>query len=682
MYQVFSFRPAILLWVGLLLIGTPVAAAGAEPEGVSKSEAALPQKDEDLLQMVEAASANFQPLTEERFAPIRNALRDRARELEQRLGVDTPFAQAWKRYLKWELLEPHFADDAKIDRQSLENLDGVLKRFRSNHPGLELPVFTRTADALERYRELVFWYALAKKRDTRPLFENYLKGLRKQLTRHLEAPTVETARQVGKMLGLVEDLSHSPKLVQAVRSRFSQPNVFAEASETVINRLAQRPVNQSQTVRDVVLGACIRGTAETSGLLSFETVPAEDHIEFEVQLAGKILSDTVGHKKPVRIASRGQTSFVAKKRVMISDEQFQTIPAVASASTKTTIYSVQKTGGRFGRRLIERIAWKKVYQSKSHAEHVAARHAEQKVSAKFDKEILYVISEARQNYDHKLRPPLVRIGQFPAYLRMASTGNTVNVEATLATHQQVSTGSQPPETSAENDLTMRLHETAVNNFLPTIMAGASIRQDAKDQPSQLEGDIPAWVKKLSLGPTDEQPAPTSANPSPANASPTAEDHGTKQQQAPTFKPWYLRLNKKHPASVSFDDQKLTVRLRIAELQAAAEEEAEPFKNWDFIVTYQVLRSDNGILLRRSGDIEALPTGFDPRWDKKLSSEQVGIRNNLAKNLNKRAQAGEGFPQEISIPPVRLPDTDGKEHPLVVRQLDCDNGWLTVGYALP
>ena len=135
--------------------------------------------------------------------------------------------------------------------------------------------------------------------------------------------------------------------------------------------------------------------------------------------------------------------------------------------------------------------------------------------------------------------------------------------------------------------------------------------------------------------------------------------------------------------MSFDDQKLTLRMRLAELQASEVKEDEPLKNWDFIVTYRVIQQGNEVLLKREGDIEALPTGFDPRWDDKLTGEQVGFRSNLAKNLNKRAAAGEGFPEEIAIPAIKLPPTEGgRELTLHLAQLDCDNGWLTIGYRVP
>ena len=58
------------------------------------------------------------------------------------------------------------------------------------------------------------------------------------------------------------------------------------------------------------------------------------------------------------------------------------------------------------------------------------------------------------------------------------------------------------------------------------------------------------------------------------------------------------------------------------------------------ITYAVTQDNDGILLKRVGDIEVFPTGFDPAWDKQLTAQQSGFRSTLAKNMNARANAGE------------------------------------------
>jgi hypothetical protein len=119
---------------------------------------------------------------------------------------------------------------------------------------------------------------------------------------------------------------------------------------------------------------------------------------------------------------------------------------------------------------------------------------------------------------------------------------------------------------------------------------------------------------------------------------------------------------------------ITIRVRAAQL---ASEDAE-YDNWDFIVRYRITADGDRILLKREGDIEVFPTGFDPAWDKQLTAQQSGFRSTLAKNMNARARAGQSFPAEIPIQPVRL----SRFGALVLQELVADDGWLTLGWVLP
>lgn len=618
---------------------------------------------EDLASLVWTLRGEHRPMTDERFAAVREELRDQAGELE--LVIESSkIEDHWRDYLRWDLLEPHFEDDVVINRQSLEDLDAVLRRFHSDRPGMEHPAFVRTADAIERYRELAFWNALARRRDTSGIYENYVKQLQEQMRRHLEAPTVETTRQIGKTLGMIEYQGQSPALLAAIRSRYSQPNVVAEVSVDALNGLAE-PVCQMHPVRDCILGANVRGTALTSGKVAFASYESDDQMTLDIQLAGHITTNTVGYKKPVRVKTTGHTNYAASKRLTFSDERFHATTAQVSARTRNHTYSVQKTGGKLGKRLIEKIAWKKVRESKAKGERIAAQKARRRVSAGFDERVLEALTNGRVKYEDRFRMPMLRRGFAPEQMHFASTGGTLMAQVSLATGKQISTDALPPDKDPDNDVTVQVHETAVNNYLPFLLSGVGMSQQSEDEPQQLEGDVPEWLRKAAEA-TEDVEVPT-----PAEAA--------REAPQEPFKPYRLVFNSEHPASVNFDDNRLTLRLRFAVLYTNLNEDQPPLENWDFIVVYEIEQRDDTIVLTRVGDIEVFPTGFDPRWDTKLTSEQVGYRNNLARNINKRAARGEGFPAEIIVPQLKLSEDAQPRREFHLQQLECDDGWLTVGY---
>jgi hypothetical protein len=654
-----------------------------------------PYYADDLSKLAWASRGDYDPASlEGRLAELRAEMRNRAQQLESTLGTDSEFAQSWKQYLRWENLEPHLSDEVKITREQLANLDRVLKRFRANRPGLELPVFLQTTEAISDYRALFAWHELVKQVGSRSrkkykpadlqrrVYIAQLQGLQKALTQHQEAATVGTTATIGETLGLLEQLQQSPQMVAAIRGRFVQPNVLAHLSQSAIDQFARRPVGESQQVRDVILGAQIRGTADTTGELTFTTEPAGDHVALKATIVGNIQSNTKAYKKPVVVTSRGNTAFVSTAKVLISDDQFLTLPACTSASTDNTVCSICKTGGDFGRRLIEKIAWKKVRESKSQSEVIAARKAEKKVSAKFDKQVGEAIYQARQNYDEKFRMPLIRTGMFPEQMDFSSTGDAIKIQTMLASHEQISTPAAAMEFEETSDFSLKIHETAVNNFLPLLLGGLEVQQDSEAEPPQIKGDVPHWLKKLANEKSEARL--TTLNEEKSSDDKPAEQPQEEQEAAVAseFKPFKLTLNQDHPLSVSFDDQQIHIRISLAEMKTIENGEETLREGWDFLVSFSLVQEGNQVKLRRSGEVEMFPTGFDPRWDTKLTGEQVATRGALAKILKKRASDGNGFPEEISLPEIKIPRPDNTEIVPILQQLHCDEGWLALSYQLP
>lgn len=622
--------------------------------------------DQDLPTLVWTLRGQHSPMSDERFAPVRQELRDRADELQQVIARSNT-AERWKEHLRWDLIEPHFQDDVAINRQSLQDLESALRRFRANQPGLEMSAFVQTARALERYRELAFWNALSQSRDTSAFYESYLKGLQEQLRRHLEDPTVETARKVGKSLGRIEHQGQSPLLLASIRDRFSRPNVVAEVSVAALNDLAE-PISRSQPVRDCVLGATVRGTALTDGEVTLTAAESPDHIRLHIQLAGHITTNTVGYKKPVRVRTTGHTNYTAFKTLYINDDRFHASEAHVSAKARNHTRSVRKTGGNFGRKLIEKIAWKKVRQKKSQTERITAGKARRRISKEFDERVISALTRGRVQYEDKLRLPMVRRGLVPEKMQFTSTAGQLTAHVSLATGSQLSTDSDPPSKDTQNDVTVQIHETAVNNFLPFVLAGVGMKQDTEDEPARLEGDIPPWLKEFAA-----------KNKRLDSSGLTKVDPTQDSEPKEEFKPFELTFNTDQPASISFDENRLKVRLRFAVLKAGLDEEEKPLENWDFLMTFHVARRGNEIVLTREGEIEVFPTGFDPRWDTKMTGQQVSYRNNLAKNINRKAARGEGIPSEIVIPELKLSEDSQIQRSFDLQQLECDDGWLTVGY---
>jgi hypothetical protein len=638
---------------------------------------------DDVTKLVSSYRSEFSPVTPQEFAGIRADMRSKASALLQFLGgASSPLARGWKTYLKWDQLEPHFADDFQITMRSLNQLDEVLLRLHSNQPGLELPPFVSLAKAVVRYRSLALWAAASAKHDALSNYQRLLTNIATELKRHLERPTTETSWKIGRILGLVDALDTSREFVAAIRRRFAQPNIQGYIAATVIQRMPNRPVNQVRPVRDCILGTSIFGTACTLGDVQYQLVPSPRSVQLAINLTGHAHSQTNGYHQPVRISSTGLTNFRAYKLITFNDEGFLAGPASVFATTNTHINSVRKTGGNFGRKLVEKIAWRRTLEQKPQAEAISSRHTEGRVSNEFNDFVSRDLGDLRRRYEEKIRNPLIRRAMSPEYLLMSSQPDGVKIETTFAGRNQIAAHGPPPKPQPGADLVLQIHESAVNNYLPLALASAKISQQSVEHPPQLEGDIPNWIKVMSIA----RPKLAAAAATGAKIVEKAhevidqtvegqtDERPPAERKAPPFRPYSITLNADAPVSVRFDDGKLVIRIRAAQL---ASEDSE-YANWDFIVTYQLTTQSDRIVLRRAGDIEVFPTGFDPAWDKQLTAQQSAFRSTLAKNMNARARSGESFPHEIPIEPIRVT----RLGTLLLQELTADDGWLTVSWILP
>lgn len=634
-----------------------------------------------LAKLALTAGDDHVPFTDAQMAEVRGELRARATDLVKAFGARSQLAKNWQSYLKWEQLEPHLSDGFEVTRRSLRELDEVLQRMHANEPGLELPVFVNLAKAIARYRALASWTSAARSRDSREAYEGLVSNLSAELERHHERPTSETAWQIGRVLGVIDGLGQSPEFVEAVRRRLVRPNIEAVVSANFIKRAPQQRPDVVRPVRDCILGTTIIGTANTSTEVEYKFGSSQDSVALAIHLTGAADSSNNGYNGPVKIKTRGRTTYAATSQLYLNDDQFTALPVVASADTHTQIQSIRKTGGQFGAKLIQKIAWKRAGEQKGQAERISSRHTEERVIKEFTDTVSRDLAKIRQRYEREVQAPLVRRGIKPDHLVMRSEPTAAFIETIVAARNQLGADRQPPSPAKGNDLVLQIHESAVNNYLVLALSSARISQETAEIAPALQGNVPNWIKAMSLAQPKLAAAAATGADIVAEAQEAIEEvvEGQADERpegaatAPPFKPYSITLNAEAPVGIRFVDGKVVVRIRASRL---ASDDAEYF-NWDFIVSYQIVAEDDRIVLRRVGDIEVFPTGFDPAWDTQLTAQQSGFRSTLAKNMNARARAGEGFPTEIPIHPIRTT----RFGTLLLNELQTEAGWLTLGWVL-
>lgn len=574
-----------------------------------------------------AAKADFRPLTADDLQQAKAELAEAVARLDRRLHLAGANGAAWRKYLRWGQMQGQLRRGSELD---LAVLDEVYKRYTAEHNGLELVWFVDVREALRRYR------AIARNLDDPGLqarYEQLLEALAEHLQGYIARPTAEEALVIGGAVGQLEQARQAPALVRAIRHHLVRPNLRVEVSGALVAAGIARPVDQTQPVRDVILGTDIYGTGHTIGRTDVQLSPDAGRGAIDTVLSGIIETRNVGYRGPVRIYSNGTTRIDARKRLLIHATGLDSLPTASRAATRTRITGIRS---RRGLRWVERIAWRRAAKQKRQAEYIASRHAEGRVNRRIDRQAAKTIGRANEVFVNKFRKPLLRRNLFPQQFRFATTRDAVRLVSLRADAGQLAAPGAPPETGRPCDLAICLHESMINNLAIRALAGTTIRQQG------FEAAVIRWLGEL--------PEPLRSD----------------QDQSR----WGVRFPRRgHPISVAFADGRFRVTVRAARYYRG--DESHP--GMDVTAVYKIARTERGFKAVRQGDLKIFPPGFKPGGGKKIPARYMAIRTLLQRRFGrifKKQIVGEGFV---------LPGNWSKAGKLRPIELACQNGWLTAGW---
>ncbi|MBI3837102.1 MAG: hypothetical protein HY288_04105 [Planctomycetia bacterium] len=586
------------------------------------------------------SESNFQPITDADVAAAKTALEAAAVKLDAFLTASGTNGTAWKEYLRFKDLQsqlPSATPDAAV-------LKSVEQRFTADQNGLEMPVFADVGTALSRFIHSL----TARRDDLRTEYAAQLKGLADELrqyandltqrTQHadeaerLKAAThsEEAALAVGTRLGWLQNMRQAPALVSAARNQYSFPNLRVAMSGRLVAAGVEQPVDDVAPVHDVILGTNIKGTGRTVGRLAVQLVPNNDKAELETMLVGTTRTRTVGRNGPATIYANGTTQIQGRKRMVVDANGLAALPATATATTKTTITGV--AAGKGG--IIQRIATKKVYQSKSQAEQIGSSHAAALVRQRVDSQATDQLGKAQADYLQKLRNPLLRRREFPALLKFNTSADFLFVTALQANPSQLGAPREAPDINTAHDLAVRIHESLVNNLAAALLSGLTLKEEElQAKVIELRGSLPEQLK-------------------------SEEDRD----------PWSITFANSRPVTVAFNDNGLQVTVRGQRYTSGDRD----FRAMNVTANYKVQISGTGSKLVRQGELEIVPPGF-VRGQGHLSAQQVTLRTLLQRKFGKM------FEPEIVSQGLTLPGRWEQAGRLDLKQLQADGGWLVMAW---
>ncbi|MCS7239446.1 MAG: hypothetical protein NZ899_14435 [Thermoguttaceae bacterium] len=551
--------------------------------------------------------------------------------LKSRLRIAGSSAQGWRDYLDLPTLEKLAGEPGPWPKEALEEL---YRRLGAGHPGLEIRAFADLRESTRRY-------LLRDEGLKDPQLPDRVAGvvdrLAEALRRYAEEASSQRRKEATQYWAWLEVLGLDQVVCPELANFFRAANLRAIASEELVQELIERPVDDTGPVYDVILGTELFGTGHTVGRLYARLVPNEKAGLLVIGIEGEIRTKATGYNGPVRVLTRGRTQIVAEKVVGLGGRRLESSPAYAEASTTSELDALWAVRGG---RLVESIAWRRAITQKPLAEWIAARHAEERMNERFDREFDQRLAQWRQDLTRRFLDPLDDRGLMPAHLVWQSTSKFLAVEGWLAGRLGLTAETLPPDIGQESDLQLAVHESAVNYGLADSVAAMIVRElDLKRWAEATFKRVPAWMEV-------EDPA----------------------------EPWTVRLANEAPIEVDFRDGKFRITLRGQTYQKGD----RSYPGMDVTAIYRLEVGAAGPVAIREGDIAIYPPGFET-GERRLSAREQVLRTLLERRFAKV------FPPQWEAPTLQWErQIQGKEKKVELRPItwQANSGWLVIAWSLP
>jgi hypothetical protein len=570
----------------------------------------------------------FEPVSDSRLVTAAAKLREALGPLDSWLSRSRSGA-AWRTYLDWPALEQQAASAKNADVDTLARL---YRRLDSGAEGLELARFAAVRRALGGYLEAV---GTARNPKAGEVYGRRLEQLAGAVATAAASGTPESLEPVGPILARLEESGQAAGVVQRIRRAVGRPNLLLEVDESLLGRSVNRAVDETAPVNDVVLGTRVRGTGHTTGFVTLDFRPSLDRAVVDLRLDATNHSRTRGGQGPVTVHTLGTTTINASKRVLIDEQGVTALPVEAhtDVDTKTAGIGVNK---RFGKRIITKIASRKVAEMRPQAEAISSERARERVRSQFEAQTAEPIAQASRDYQTKFRGRLMDRGWYPEMLHLNTDDRRMYVTARKSLADQVAAFSRPPAVDPDAVLAARIHQSFFNNIAEQELAGRTLTKE------RLEAEL-------------------------EKAGRTMPDSLESEQDQP---PWSITFAKRKPVELRVGDGTVRLTVRGSGYTSGDRE----FDAMDVWATYRIESEAGRYRLVRDGDVQIYPPDFVPGGGKKLSVQQTSLRGILQKRFNKV------FDEVIEFKSLELPGELASAGPLPLEQLEArKDGWLAAGW---
>lgn len=474
----------------------------------------------------------------------------------------------------------------------------------------------------------------------------------------LRTKQIETIR----IIGFLEAINQAEDLVAAFKRTYWRNNAVISVSESLINRFATRPVENSQPVNEKILDNQVYGVAKTKGQVKIDFVPNALQAHLSLHLTGNLESNNYTQKGPVTVYADSQAPIEARRSIYLNGGGwYQKSPY--GAVNLASFFKGTSCGN-----LIDRIAQKQFELQREGATAIAARRAQQRLLTQFNNETGEALANGRTQAQTG-RDNSIAFKPFRPTFYVLTSEHFLQAYANRYGNSQLTAFAQPPAMTVPSDLALQVHESLLNNYLEDELSGITITDADLDRLStQFPGkaDNDSQRQPSPAGNSEADPVPNTPDPKTVaeqrratslrigdqdsdQADDSQTDDAENEDDAPAPRqPFEMVLETTRPIDLQFQDERILLTANIGSFETQGNSIQRVQVRVQFKMHYDSIGTP-GIRLEQIGRVEANlidPDDIDLNSATILAEIEKTINAELKRQRSSQSERGIKLPLNL------------------------------------
>jgi hypothetical protein len=432
-------------------------------------------------------------------------------------------------------------------------------------------------------------------------------------------------------------------------------NLILEANCDLLGAAVYETRTTPDTVNETITGAKVEGQAISYTVAGVEFCPDDHKASLEMVLRGKIVSQTVATKGPVRTYNSNWGTFVARKPVCITSDGLSWSQASAGVRQDSHLNCLEVKPKGLAGAITRQVALVAYEHDKEKARAEGEYKAGVRIVESFDEEGGKELAKQNKDFHQRLLQRLEKKNLLSQPLQFRTTKELLILLDRLADEDQPPSITPPPAVQGVPALALRLHQSLVNTAGTRMYSGqtrdrAGFRQDLKDL-----GLVDEDEKNNDKERTDQE---------------KTDKEKTDKEKEPE-EDFEITFAKKDPITAIFDDQRVKVTIRNTRFKRADEKAySEP---WQTTITFKLSKTDKGFRLVREGEIDPVPLDRKTMEPTAMSGIKTAERRALIRLFQRNLK------DEYTMDEIKPTGDLKKIGTLESTQGETSNGWLLLAW---